>query len=67
MATEKVEVLLVVSALEVDRNTKTQIVNTYVNIKEGNMGRGDGSSKLDNTATVEALKENNKGIMVMNP
>ena len=31
------------------------------------MGRGDGPSKSDRVATIEALKEKEKGIMTMSP
>ena len=31
------------------------------------MGEGDGPSKLDRIATVQALKEKEKGIIVMGP
>ena len=42
MAAGKMEVLLVVSGLDIDRSKKVQLVNNYVNIKEGDMGGGDG-------------------------
>ena len=39
----------------------------YVNIKEGDMGRWDGPGKSDRVATIEGLKEEEKGIMSMSP
>ena len=53
MAAERVEVLLVVSGLDVDRSVEAK----FVNIREGNMGEGDGPGKSDRVATVEVLKE----------
>jgi hypothetical protein len=38
MAAGKVEVLLVVSGLDLDRGMEAKLVNMYVNIKEGGMG-----------------------------
>jgi hypothetical protein len=38
MAAGKVNVLLVVSGLDMDRSAEGNLVNMYVNIKEGNMG-----------------------------
>ena len=38
MEAEKVEVLLVVSGLDLDRGMEAKLVNMYVNIKEGGMG-----------------------------
>ena len=43
MAAGKVEILLVVGGLDVDRSTEAKLVNMYFNIKEG--GR-DGPGKL---------------------
>jgi hypothetical protein len=37
----------------------------YVNIKEGDMGRGNSPGKSDRVATIEVLKE--KEIMIMSP
>ena len=37
----------------------------YVNIKEGDMGRGNGLGKSDRIATIEALKKKETGIMNM--
>ena len=42
MAAEKVEVLLVVHRFDVDRSAEASLVNKHVNMKEGDMGRGDG-------------------------
>ena len=44
---------------------KSRLVNKDVNIQEGEMGRGDGPGKSDRVATIEALKEEEKGIMTM--
>ena len=49
--------------LDVDRIVEAQSVN----IKEGEMGGGDGPGKSDRVATVEVLKEKEKGIMAMEP
>ena len=57
-----VEVLLVVSGLDVNRNVKAKLVNTYVSIKEGNMG-GDGLGESGRITTIEVLKGKEKGIM----
>ena len=38
MASGKVVVLLVFSGLYMDRNAEVQLLNMYVNIKEGDMG-----------------------------
>ena len=35
---------------------ETRLVNKNVNIKEGDMGRGDGPGKLGRVTTIEALK-----------
>ena len=67
MAAGKVEVLLVVNGFEVDRGAEVRLVNKDVNIKEGDMERGDGPGKSDRVTTIEALKEKEKGIMTMNP
>ena len=42
MAAGKVEVLLVVGGFDVDGGAEARLVNKDVNIKEGDMGRGDG-------------------------
>ena len=39
----------------------------YVNIKEGDMGEGNGPGKSGKIVTVEVLKEQEKGIMTMSP
>ena len=44
-----------------------RLVNKDVNIQEGDMGRGDGPSKSDRIASIEALKEKEKEIMTMSP
>ena len=41
MAAGKVEVLLVVGGIDVDGGAEARLVNKVVNIKEGDMGRGD--------------------------
>ena len=46
MAAGKVKVLLVVGGFDVDRGEEPRPVNKDVNIQEGDMGRGDGPSKL---------------------
>ena len=61
MAAGKVEVLLVVPRFDVDRDAEAWLVNKYVNIKEGDMGKGNGPGKLDRVASIEALKEKKKG------
>jgi hypothetical protein len=38
-----------------------------VNINNGDMGGGDGPGTSNRIATVEALKEKEKGIMTMSP
>jgi hypothetical protein len=67
MAAGKVEVLLVVGGFDVDGNAETRLVNKDVNIQEGDMGMGDGPDKSDRVATIEAFKEQKKGIMTMSP
>ena len=67
MAAGKVEVLLVVGGFDVDGGAEVRLVNKDVSIQEGDMGRGDGPSKLDRIATIEALEEEEKGIMTMSP
>ena len=39
----------------------------YVNIKEGDMGGGDGPGKPDRIAIIQALNEKEKGIMARLP
>ena len=51
------EVLLAISGLDVERIEETKLVNMHVKIKEGDMGRGDGSDKTDRVAIVEVLME----------
>ena len=46
---------------------EVKLVYMYVNIKEGDMGQGDGLGKLDRTATIEMLKGKAKGILAMSP
>ena len=36
-----------VSGLDVDRSAEEKLYNVYVNIKEGNIGGGDGPGKSD--------------------
>jgi hypothetical protein len=67
MAAGKVEVLLVVSEFDVDGGAEARLFNKDVNIQEGDMGRGDGPSKSDRVATIEVLREKEKGIMTMSP
>ena len=43
----KVEVLLVVNGLDVDKIAEAQLVKMYVNIMEGDMRGRDGPGKLD--------------------
>ena len=59
---ENLEVLLIVSGLNVNRSAEAKFVNMYVNIKEGDMEGGDGPSKSDRAPAVEALKEKEKEI-----
>ena len=66
IASGNVEVLLVVGGFDVDGGAEARLVNKDVNIKEGDMGRGDGPSKSDRVASIEALKEK-KEIMTMSP
>ena len=47
MAARKVVVLLVVGGFDVDGGVEVRLVNQDVNIKEGDMGRGDSPSKSD--------------------
>jgi len=58
-----VEVLLVVGGFDVDGCAEVRLVNKDVNIQEGDMGKGDGQGKSDRVATIEVLKEEEKGIM----
>ena len=37
----------------------------YVDIKDGEMGEGDGQCELDRVAAVDMLKEKEKGVMAM--
>ena len=67
MAARKVEVLLVVGGFDVNGDAEVRLVNKDVNIQEGDMERGDGPSKSDRVASIEALKEKEKGIMTMSP
>ena len=67
MTAGKVEVLLEVGRYDVDGDAEARLVNKDVNIQEGDMGRGNGPSKSDRIATIEALKEEEKGIMTMSP
>ena len=61
MAAGKMEVLLVVIWLHVDRSAENQLVN----IKEGDMRDGDFPGKSERIVTAEVLKE--KKIMAMSP
>ena len=54
-----------VGGFEVDGGPEARLVNKNVNIKDGNMGREDGPGKSDRVVTIEALKEEEKGIMTM--
>ena len=63
MPVGKVEVLLVVGGFDVDRGVEARLVNKDVSIQEGDIGRGDGPGKSDRVATIEVLKEEEKGIM----
>ena len=65
MSAGEVEVLLVVSGLDVDRSAKALLDNMYVSNNKGDMGREDGPGKLDRVATVEVFEEKEKGIMAM--
>ena len=66
MTAGKVEVLLVVGGFDVDGGAEIKLVKD-VNIQEGDMERGDGPGKSDRIATIEALKEEEKGIMNTSP
>ena len=57
--------IAVVCGFDVDGCAEVRLVNKDVNIQEGDMGRGDGPGKSDRVATIEALKEEEKGIMTM--
>ena len=57
----ELEVLLMVSGLDVDRGAEAR----FVNIKESDLRGGDGPGKSDWIATVKALKKMEKGIMAM--
>ena len=48
MAVGKVEVLLKVSGLDVERNAEAYLVNLHINIKEGDMG-----GKVNRVGTIE--------------
>ena len=50
-----------------DGGTEVRLVNKDVNMQEGDMGKGDGPGKSDRIETIEALKEEEKGIMTMSP
>ena len=52
MAAGKVEVLLVVGGFDMDRGAEARLVNKDVNIKEGDMGWGDGPGKSDRIVTM---------------
>ena len=56
-----------VGGFDVDGCAEVRLVNKDVNIQEGDMGRGDGPGKSDRIATIETLKDKEKGIMVMSP
>ena len=45
----------------------SEFVSRYVNMKECDMGRGDDPRKIDRVATIETLKEKERGIMTMSP
>ena len=57
----------IAGGFDVDRYAEVRLVNKDVNIQEGDMGRGDGPGKSDRVATIEALREEVKGIMTMSP
>ena len=68
MAAGKVKaLLLVVSGLDVDGSAEVKLVNMYVNMKECDMGRGDGPGKPHRVVTVEVFKEKEKEIIAMSP
>ena len=50
-----------VGGSDVDGGAEARLVNKDVNIKEGDMGRGDGPDKLDRVMTIETLKEKGEG------
>ena len=50
-----------------DGGVQARLFNKDINIKEGDMGRGDGPGESDRVTTIEALKEKEKGIMTMSP
>ena len=56
-----------VGGFDVDGGAEIRLVNKDVNIQEGDMGRGDSPGKSDRVATIEALKEKEKGIMTVSP
>ena len=56
-----------VGGFDMDGGAEARLVNKDVSIQEGDMGRGDDPGKSDRVATVEALKEEEKGIMTMSP
>ena len=62
MAAGKVEILLVVGGFYVNEGAEARLVK-----KSQYPGRGDDPSKSDRVATIEALKEEEKGIMTMSP
>ena len=51
----------------VDGSAEARLVNKDVNIQEVDMERVDSPSKSDRVASIEALKEKDKGIMTMRP
>ena len=56
-----------VGGFDSDWSADIKLVNMYVNIKEGDMGGGDGSGELDRAGTAKLLKKKEKRITAMGP
>ena len=48
-----------------EKRPEAKLVNMYLKIKEGDMGREYGPGKLDRMVTIEMLKEKKKEIIAM--
>ena len=65
IAAGKVEVLLMISGLDLGISEEAKLIKLFANIKEGDMGGRDGPGKSDRVVTIEVLKEKEKRIMAI--
>ena len=62
-----VQILLMVGGFDVDGGAELTLVDVNINIQEGDMGLGGVPGEVDRIATIELLKEGDKGVWTMWP